>query len=230
MAGVGQHLRHMANKAKTGISVEYRPRVILERPQLAALLGAVTAEWSRLDHDVTFLYANLMGGYLPTLEGFVPPLHPVALQAFDTLETQYHRLELLEKLAKWVVRDESLLSDLVDTVIPGIRSAAKLRNTLVHANWGIAGEYPDGLINNPIFGHNLVYKATDFDEAIERIASASKAARDFGLRYIKSREVQNAAQPARQPDAGENAAALRGKVGGRRRLPQAFRRIRQGSH
>ncbi len=157
---VGLHLRHMAHKAKTGISVEYRPRVILERPQLAALLGAVAAEWSRLGHDVTFLYANLMGGYLPTLEGFVPPLHPVALRVFDTLETQYHRLQLLEKLAKWVVRDESLLSDLVDTVISAIRSAAKLRNTLVHANWGIAGEYPDGLINNPIFGTISYIKLT----------------------------------------------------------------------
>ena len=132
----------------------------------------------------------------------VPPLHPVALQVFDTLETQHHRLKLLEKLAKWVVRDESLLEELLGAVIPAIRTAAKLRNTLVHANWGVAREYPDGLINNPIFGHNLVYEIADFDEAIERISSASKAVREFGLRFVKSRELKTAAQPAHRPDAG----------------------------
>ncbi|MGH8591923.1 MAG: hypothetical protein ACREXX_22195 [Gammaproteobacteria bacterium] len=138
----------MAHQTKTGISVEYRPRVILERSELAALLGAVAAEWSRLEHDLTFLYANLMGNYLPSIEGFVPPIHPVALQVFDTLETQYQRLQLLRKLATWVVKDESLQSELENTVLPEICAAGKLRNTLVHANWGVSKEYPDGLVNN----------------------------------------------------------------------------------
>ncbi len=93
----------MAHRTKKGIGASYRPRAIAERPELAALLGTTAAEWSRLDYDITFLYPQLMGAYLPSIKGSTQPLHPVALQVFDTLETQYQRIGLLVKLANWVI-------------------------------------------------------------------------------------------------------------------------------
>ena len=178
----------MAHSAKTGISVNYSPRAILSRPKLSGLIGAVAAEWSRVEHVLTFLYANLMGAaYLPTIAGAIPALHPIALQVFDTLETQHHRLQLLEKLASWVIKDPAMLKSLKETVIPAIASAAKLRNTLMHANWGISADYPDELIHNPIFGPNLVYGESDFEEAVERAVNASKSIRAFSAEIAKVR-------------------------------------------
>ena len=183
----------MAHQIKQGISVEYRPRVLLERPALASLLGVVSSEWSRLDSEIMFLYAYLMGRYLPQIPGFTPPLHPVAFQVFDTLETQRLRLELLSKLAKWIVKDEKLLAELETVVITEIKKASKLRNTLVHANWGVAEEYPNGLILMPTFGRHLVYEEADFNEAIDRILEAREKSKDFETKLRALIETKNSA-------------------------------------
>ena len=58
------------------------------------------------------LYAFLMGVYLPRQPGFEPPSDPVAFQVFDTLETLHLRLELLRKLAEWLIKDAALLKEL----------------------------------------------------------------------------------------------------------------------
>ncbi len=92
------------------------------------------------------------------------------------------RLDLLEKLADWVVKEPTLTTELKDSVIPSITKAGKVRNTLVHGRWGIAAEYPEALILLPFFGHKLVYEESDFDEAATRIADAVQAIGDFELK------------------------------------------------
>jgi hypothetical protein len=175
----------MAHQLKSGVSVQYGPRMILQRPALAALLGAIAAEWAVLENKVIFLYVYLMGGYLPRVEGFEPPVHPLALQVFDTLETTHHRLELLRKLAEWVLKDESLIVELRETVFVSVRSAAKVRNTAVHSLWGIAPEYPDALIYMPVFGHQLAYAESDFQQAIDRIVEAHQLVGRFDVKARK---------------------------------------------
>ncbi len=182
----------MAHQIKTGVSVQYGPRVVLERPTLAALLGGIACEWAVLESKLMYLYAYLMGVYLPRVEGFEPPIHPVALQVFDTLETTRHRTELLRKLGDWVLKDDGLKKDLDDTVLAAIRQAAKLRNNAVHSVWGVAKEYPDALINVPTFGHKLAYVEADFQEAIDRIIEAHKALGQFEVAARKHLDGRSA--------------------------------------
>ena len=111
---------------------------------------------------------------------------PVAFQVFDTLETLHLRLELLRKLAEWLIKDAALLKEL-GAAIDSIRKAAKLRNTLVHGQWGIAVEYEDALILIPIFGHQLAYRESDFNDAIDKIMNANKAVSSF---HGKARNLQ----------------------------------------
>jgi hypothetical protein len=162
----------MAHPARKNVPTSFGPKIVLQRPKLASLLGCVASEWSLLEQDVIFLYAILMGRYLPTFEGCSLPLHPVGLQIFDAIETTHTRMELLRKLSSYVLRESSFVSDVEGTVIPSIRKAAKQRNKLVHGNWGISGEYPDSLIYSPVFGDKLVYEERDFDEAIAEIGNA----------------------------------------------------------
>lgn len=164
----------MAHPARKNISTSFGPKIVLQRPTLASLLGCVASEWSLLEQELIFLYATLMRRYLPTFEGYSLPLHPVGLQIFDALETTHTRMELLRKLASWVLRESALMPEVEATTIPAIRQAAKKRNKLVHGNWGISGEYPDALIYSPVFGDNLVFEERDFDEAITEIGNARK--------------------------------------------------------
>lgn len=128
------------------------------------------------------LYAYLMGLYLPRMPDFEPPIHPVALQIFDTLETLRLRLNLLRKLGGWVLKDEALERELNDTILISIERAAKLRNVMLHAEWGVAPEYPDALILLPTFGHQMAYIEADFQEAIERIVEARSVVGRFELK------------------------------------------------
>ena len=50
----------MAHQIKSGIPISQGPRIILKRPELAALLGAIAAEWSLLESHVMNLYAYLI--------------------------------------------------------------------------------------------------------------------------------------------------------------------------
>ena len=94
----------------------------------------------------------------------------------------------MRKLIEWLVKDSDLLKELRETVIGSIERAAKLRNTLLHAEWGIATEYPDALILKPIFGHQMAYSEADLNEAIDRIVEARKVLVDFELKVRKLRE------------------------------------------
>ena len=172
----------MAHQIKSGITVQSGPRHVLKRPALAALLGSIAAEWGSLEDRITFFYAYLMGRYLPRTPGFSPPIHPVALQVFDVLETLRKRLELIESLGAWVIKNDALVQELRDTVMPAILRASKLRNEYLHAHWGVADEYPDALILLPIFGNNMACEESDFNEAINRIIAATDIVGKFEVK------------------------------------------------
>lgn len=159
----------MAHLLQKNIVTTFGSKIILQRPTLAALLGCVASEWSLLEQELIFLYATLMGHYLPIFEGYSLPLHPVGLQIFDVIETTYKRMELLRKLANYVLNESTLMEEVEATTIPAILKAAKKRNKLVHANWGISDKYPNALIYSPIFGEKMVYLEKDFEDAITEI-------------------------------------------------------------
>ncbi|MFN6066847.1 MAG: hypothetical protein ACK45T_06715, partial [Pseudanabaena sp.] len=83
----------MAHPARKNIVTSFGLKIILQRPTLSSLLGCVVSEWSLLEQELIFLYAILMGRYLPTFEGYSFPLHPVGLQIFDAIETNHTRME-----------------------------------------------------------------------------------------------------------------------------------------
>lgn len=197
----------MAHNVRSGTTVTQGPRTLLERPALAALLGAVAAEWAFLEQSVMGFYAYLMGRYLPRLPGWSAPVHPVALQVFDTLETQRLRLDLLRKLTKWIVRDASLVVELDDQVLPAIRKAGVLRNTLLHSSWGISPAYPEAIIRMPVFGHQLVYQATDLNEAIDRIIAARRMLMGLETK-VRAAHSSAGALPIDEPVSDEEGGPL----------------------
>ena len=103
----------MAHQKKSSVT-QFRhlngAKFILERPKLAALLGAVAAEWASLESGILDVYSFLMGVSLPRPPGPEVVSHQAAFQVFDTLETLHLRLELLRKLAQSVILNNEELS------------------------------------------------------------------------------------------------------------------------
>lgn len=97
----------MTSPLRIGESVSHGPRTLLQRPELAALIGCACADWAYIESSLTMFYGHLMGVYLPKQPEFEPPLHPVALQILDELQSIHAKVNLVKKLVDWVIRDES---------------------------------------------------------------------------------------------------------------------------
>jgi hypothetical protein len=151
-----------------GNTVKYGPNFILERPELAAQAANVCSNWALVEDDLTTLYALLMGTYLPRAAGFSPPIHPVAIQVFDALNSLAPRLDLLLRLFKWrASKDQCEL--LERTLIPIMKRKFKERSVVAHGVWGLCDKYADSLILQRAFGGDEIWRKHDFVQISERI-------------------------------------------------------------
>ena len=170
----------MAYQATSDAHVELVPRLLLRRPKLAQLLAVVASEWVSVEIGLTFLYATLLGKYLPHNQRQGPPIHPIGFQIFDALESLRKRLQLIERLAETLVTKKVLIKELEKKLIPLIRKAGDRRNDLVHGYWGINdSKYPNALMLIRAPGDFVIYEESDFNEAIALIESADDAVTEF---------------------------------------------------
>lgn len=158
----------MPQPLPAGKSVHFGPNRILKRPEQAAHMGNVCANWSLIEGDMVSLYALLMGTYLPSVAGFSPPAHPVAYQVFDSLNALGPRLDLLNRLCRWRAQ-EAEADHLQQVLSPFIRKRYAERSRVAHGQWGICEEYPDALMLMQTFGATQIWKQHDFEELSERI-------------------------------------------------------------
>jgi hypothetical protein len=150
-------------------------KVILERKELALLLSVVVSECASLEADITWLYATLMGKYLPHTQRKGPPYHPVGFLIFKAVSSTNQRTRLIMDLAKLLDLEENLMAE-IKSVIRLIETAFNKRNDLAHAFWGIHDAlYPDALISIQLGQKHTVYEKSDFDKAVEAILTASTA-------------------------------------------------------
>ncbi len=162
----------MANLLRVGEAVLHGPGTLLQRPELAALIGCACADWASIESSIIMFYGHLMGVYLPKyLEG-EPPLHPVALQILDELQSVHAKVNLVKKLADWVIKDEAQKKDVL-SVLDKLRKAGEGRNLVAHGVWGVCESEPDALVLLPTFGHRMIYKKRDFELILEKIQKAN---------------------------------------------------------
>ncbi|MCP1726560.1 hypothetical protein J2T60_000525 [Natronospira proteinivora] len=177
----------MAHPLKVGKSVRSGPGILLERPDLAAQIGSICADWASLEDGLASFYAHLMGIYLPSIPGFEPPTHPVAFQIFDEVQTIHSRVQLVKKLAEWAIKDEDLKKRAVD-ILDKVKKSGKGRNKIAHAVWGICDEESDALILLPNFGSQMIYKLNDFKEIAEQIYVSKAELGKVHHEFYKSRK------------------------------------------
>lgn len=158
----------MANPLRVGESVSYGPRTLFQRPELAALIGCACADWAYIESSLIWFYGLLMGVYLPKHPEFEPPTHPVARQVLDELQSIHAKVNLVKRLAEWVIKDEAQKKNAL-FVLDKLRKAGEGRNLVAHGAWGICESEPEALILIPTFGHQIIYKKRDFELILEKI-------------------------------------------------------------
>jgi len=150
------------------------PKIVLERPRLAALIGAIASEWGSIDDDLGEIFDMLTTGS-PTPQ----PWHSgsaVAAVVFSKFTSLGSKLDVIRSVASLRLSAEDVgeFGELSEK----LRRLAKERNKIVHAKWLISDEYPDDLLAVSA-GHWLRYTEKYFEEVLNRAVAVKGAVRDF---------------------------------------------------
>jgi hypothetical protein len=153
---------------------------LLKRPELAAQIGNIAANWATVEQTIMFLYALLLGTDLPHGSGGNPTAHPVAFQIFSALYALDRRIDLLERLLKDRGKPEEA-QDFERRLKPLLRKRFNERSLVVHSVWGICDDYPDALVLHHVpFINRMLYRVRDFEEISQRIKDVSADLLAFG--------------------------------------------------
>ncbi|MFC3643030.1 hypothetical protein [Aquibium oceanicum] len=172
--------------------MSFGPNVILQRPELAAQIGNIIANWTLVEADLLSLYAIMMGDYLsvpvPAPEWSAPPSHPVARQIFEQVQSFNARLDLVEALLKWrgLPEEIELFSQ---TLRKRIKTAYHSRNSVAHDGWGISSAHTNALILSSIHGHPVIYKLRDFEQISQAICDVHLALGKFSHSMYERRLI-----------------------------------------
>jgi hypothetical protein len=163
-----------------GAQARGSPHCVLERPDCAMMIGAIVAEWSLAEYNLSLMYSDLVCG--PTLDGV--PIGQgdwVAMETFDIVNHFGQRLKMLIAAAKrrgfdtpTVEQFSKLLKKMQDTGAKRIAAA--------HGRWVISDDFPDGLVwfrNAGAHCDALVYEYADFKESLDRITQAAVELQKF---------------------------------------------------
>ena len=170
----------MAHQAASNAHFELDEKVILRRPELAKLLGVLASEWANAEMGLSFLFATLLGKYLPHNQRKGPPIHPAGMQIFDAIESLNKRLQLIQDLVDTLLTKKSLVREFKKDIVLLVRKAGGRRNEFIHAYWGVNDEkYPHALMRARGIGDFLIYEESDFNEAISLCIAADNAVAEF---------------------------------------------------
>jgi hypothetical protein len=140
----------------------YRPRALLsKRPNHAAGIGLVSAEWAALEEQLILTLTRSLFAF--SREGGFA----VAKTMLETVESTATRLEIISSVLEVRIPAEDF--KFFETKLrPDIRKRAKERNRVVHSNWYVDDRYPDEVIAR-IDGNYVKYSVKDFSDIAERI-------------------------------------------------------------
>lgn len=125
-----------------GISARGGNNIILERPDMSALLGAVCATWGSID-NILFDIFNLITFSVQIPVG-AHSKEKMSEIVFSSLRSYPAQKDLIEKILKYKYQPEVLERFIKVNEI--IKKKSKGRNVLVHSEWQISDTYPEDLI------------------------------------------------------------------------------------
>lgn len=155
-----------------GLGVGLGHVVLLDKPDLAAMIAAIASEWAGVEDELGRLLATIL------VSDPVPPT-----RMFYAIGSLNARLDALRAAAEAKLPREKY-KQLSENLILTIKKRSKERSNLIHAKWGESRDYPDALIWAAPFWHKdfgkfLAYQKDDFQQILDRIIDLHARLREF---------------------------------------------------
>ena len=148
------------------------PRVLLERQRLAALIGAIAAEWGYIDH----MLVQIFDAAVSHPGGKYRHVNPVNVAVFETLGALRPKLDIIERVLR--MRVPKPIADKFVQMRKDIRKSAGERAFYVHASWSISDDFPNDLIITSGQG-NVRYQEHDFLQTLDRMVAMRLTVHNF---------------------------------------------------
>ena len=155
------------------------PKHVLERPKLAALLGAIAAQWGFVDRSLLDIFERATSKSFHRDE--------VATTIFDTLGAQGPKLDLIERMIELRLPDETKKK--WKAIRKMIRDRSGERNPLIHGAWNISDAHPHELILLKVSGQAILYTERDFVEILDRVVELSNSVNDFVIEVANAKKT-----------------------------------------
>jgi hypothetical protein len=163
-----------------GTQSVFGSRVILQRPQCAALIGAICAEWASAEASLAVYYAQLICGPISVRVSPYPGLI-AALTAFDKLRSISTRIGMIKAAARGVELDHEIVETL-GKKLKVLQNSGDSRIVAAHGRWGICDSLPDAVVWSEAIEFPtplLVYDVPALEEMLEKICGATTDVFEF---------------------------------------------------
>jgi hypothetical protein len=191
-----------------GANLHFQVRSTLERPQCAALLGAICAEWSNAEGFLGELYGRLLFG---SFAGYpADELGGMAAYAtFDKVTSVKTRVTMLNIAAQERgIFPEPILRRFA-AILKKLQESGDNRITAAHGKWGVADDLTNALVwwkSAPFRREGArVYDEAALNEALNSIGRAAIELRDFFTAEMKPLLEAGSDRFARRVVAEENS-------------------------
>ena len=170
-----------------GLSARGGPKIILERPKLAALLGAISAEWGDIDTIFSCIF-NLI-----TFAKFIPigahSRSAFSSAVFEQSFTSYKsKIEVIKRIIK--LRYSKDILNEFERLTTVLLDKAPQRNKLIHCTWQICDDYPEDLIQIPNQKW-MRYTERDFNDTLNQSVQIRNDLNDFFVKLSHSQRLED---------------------------------------
>lgn len=173
-------------KSLKGRAARGGPKIILERPELAKLMGAIAAEWGSIDNILASIF-NVV-----TLAKYIPEgahsRSELACEIFQNFISIRSRTDLIAQMIKLRL-DEDIQKEFA-SLTKSMTKKIKERNNLVHTEWQVCGDFPNDLIKTTS-KEWLRFTENDLTEMLEQHSNMRNQMQDFFIKvsHAKKKEV-----------------------------------------
>ncbi|QFY61556.1 hypothetical protein FZ934_14800 [Rhizobium grahamii] len=161
------------------------PKVLLDRPKLAALIGAMAANWGEIDETIKFLFGA--AAHSDHQNGGLT-IDPIAGVVFGSIEHLglATRLDVIKAIIPCRLGREYVAE--FSDIAAEIRKRNPERNDVIHASWNICDEYPDDLILLRD-GQPYRYTFADLNDRLERAVATRNRLWDFAIKVANAPKI-----------------------------------------
>ncbi|MBL4872771.1 MAG: hypothetical protein JKY41_05095 [Rhodobacteraceae bacterium] len=165
-------IRNLKGRAARG-----GPKIVLERPELAKLMGAIAAEWGSIDNILAGIFNVVtLAKYIPVGAHSRSEMANGIFQNFISIRS---RTDLIAQMIQLRL-DEGIQKEFTD-LTKSMTKKIKERNNLVHTEWQVCDDFPDDLIKTTSKGW-VRFTENDLTEMLEQHCNMRNQMQDFFIK------------------------------------------------